>query len=70
MVLFTIPESSGLLKFGIVSSHHILCAYTACQFLIKTFPRISAALAIGLGDIQRIQSNDSREKNLREGPVG
>jgi len=48
MVLFTIPESLGLLKFGIVSSRHILCAYTACQFLIKTFPRISAALAIGL----------------------
>ncbi len=51
LVLFTIPESSRLLKFGIVSSLPIQCAYTACQFLIKPFPRISAALAIGLSMI-------------------
>lgn len=48
LVLFTVAGISGVLKFGIVSSLSILCAYTVCQFLIKPFPRISAALAIGL----------------------
>ena len=48
LILLTISEMTGLLKFGIVSVLSILCTYIVCQFLLKPFPRIAAVSAIGL----------------------
>jgi glucan biosynthesis protein C len=48
LVLFTVPGIPGLLKFGIVSVLSMMCTYTACQFLLKPFPRSSVVLAISL----------------------
>ena len=48
LVFFKVLEMSGLLKFGTVLVLSIMCTYAVCQFIIKPFPRISAALAISL----------------------
>jgi hypothetical protein len=45
LVLFAIPEISGLLKFAIVSVMAILGSYMVSQFLIKPFPRISIMMS-------------------------
>jgi fucose 4-O-acetylase-like acetyltransferase len=43
LVLLTVPGISGLLKFGIVSTLSILCSYIVSEFIIKPFPRGTAA---------------------------
>ena len=48
LVLLTVSDMAGLLKFGIVSVLSIMCTYIACQFLLKPLPRITVFLAIGL----------------------
>jgi hypothetical protein len=44
LILFTIPEIPVLLKFAIVSTSSILCAYLVSQFLIKPFPKLTVVL--------------------------
>jgi glucan biosynthesis protein C len=43
LVLLTVPGMSGWFKFGIVSTLSILCSYIVCEFVIKPFPRATAA---------------------------
>ena len=48
LVLLSLPAWPGLVKYGLTSVLSIVCAYMACQFLLKPFPRIAAVSAIGL----------------------
>jgi hypothetical protein len=48
LVLLSLPAWPGLVKYGLTSVFSIMCAYMACQFLLKPFPRITAVSAIGL----------------------
>ena len=43
LILLTVSEMSGSLKFVLVSTISILCSYVVCEFLIKPFPRGTAA---------------------------
>ena len=48
LVLMAVPDLPGLLKFGLVSGSSIICSYLASQYIIKPFPKTSAALAVGM----------------------
>jgi hypothetical protein len=48
LILFTFPEVPGLLKFGIVSTLSIICAYLSSQYFIRPFPLISIFATVTL----------------------
>ena len=43
LVFLRVSDMTGLLKFVIVSTLSILCSYIVCEYLIKPFPRGTAA---------------------------
>ena len=48
LLLFTLPEISVLLKFGLVSILSICCGCIVSQYLIKPYPKITIALVAGM----------------------
>jgi len=48
LLLYTQPEISVLLKFGLVSTLSICCGCIVSEYLIKPYPKVTIALVTGL----------------------
>jgi hypothetical protein len=48
LILFSLPEVPGVLKFGLVSALSIFGAYALSQYVIRPYPRISIFATIAI----------------------